>query len=106
MDTFIRQQQNITETKLDFQILSWEAFDEVDEYSDSEDPIIKYNIYKTRGSRLDIRVYEFKIQYKKIFSIFLIFLIFFLIFYFFYFLRFSRFPVFFPHISPYIPIYV
>ena len=68
--------------------------------------VIKYNIYKTRGSRLDIRVYEFKIQYKKIFSIFLIFLIFFLIFYFFYFLRFSRFPVFFPHISPYIPIYV
>jgi DNA polymerase delta subunit 1 len=45
METFIRQQQIITEINLNFQILSWEAFDEVDEYSDSEDPIIKYNIY-------------------------------------------------------------
>jgi DNA polymerase delta subunit 1 len=46
MDTFIRNQHtnNIANT-VNYQILSWEAFDEPDEYSDEEDPRIKYNIY-------------------------------------------------------------
>jgi len=45
MDTFIRKQSTTIEKNLVFQILSWEAFDEIDEYSDSEDPTSKYNIY-------------------------------------------------------------
>lgn len=45
MDTFIRKQGTTIEKNLVFQILSWEAFDEIDEYSDSEDPTSKYNIY-------------------------------------------------------------
>jgi len=45
MDTFIRKQGTTIEQNLVFQILSWEAFDEIDEYSDSEDPTSKYNIY-------------------------------------------------------------
>jgi DNA polymerase delta subunit 1 len=45
MDTFIRKQHTTIEKNLVFQILSWEAFDEIDEYSDSEDPTSKYNIY-------------------------------------------------------------
>jgi hypothetical protein len=45
MDNFIRKQHTTLETELEFQILSWEAFDEQDEYSDEEDPITKYNIY-------------------------------------------------------------
>jgi DNA polymerase delta subunit 1 len=45
MDNFIRKQHTTLEQELEFQILSWEAFDEQDEYSDEEDPITKYNIY-------------------------------------------------------------
>ena len=51
MDTFIRNQYNDANpglslhSNLNYQILSWEAFDEPDEYSDEEDPQIKYNIY-------------------------------------------------------------
>ena len=45
MDNFVRKQTTNLETTIDFQILSWEALDEIDEYSDEEDPIIKYNIY-------------------------------------------------------------
>jgi DNA polymerase delta subunit 1 len=49
MDTFIRNQYNQNNQNcsnvINYQILSWEAFDEPDEYSDEEDPSVKYNIY-------------------------------------------------------------